>query len=58
MRRTIIIEVWTRSAILAYLGGAEWGSNAAVAMKIQRLYLKHYYNNPVGAVTWQYDLVT
>ena len=33
------------------------GNRASRAAKAQRIYLKHYYNSPAGAVTWQNDMI-
>ena len=33
------------------------GNRDTQVAKRQKLYLKHYYNAPVGAIAWQRDMI-
>lgn len=48
---------WRDGAQMMDLGNVRGGNRTTRAAKIQRLYLKHYYNSPVGAVPWQNQVV-
>ncbi|XP_062592427.1 putative nuclease HARBI1 [Saccostrea cucullata] len=53
----VVPGAWRNCANLTDLDNVGGCNRATIAAKTQRLYLKHYYNSPVGAVPWQNDMI-
>lgn len=49
----VIAGAWRRDVQMDDIQALGRGNRATVAAQRQRLYLKHYVNNPVGSVPWQ-----
>ena len=48
---------WRQGQVLPDLGEPQQGNHATIAAKRQRDYLMHYYNNAVGVVPSQNDMI-
>ena len=53
----VIPGQWRQGACLQDIEDVAGGSRDAQVAKRQRLYLKHYYNVPVGAMAWQRNMI-
>ena len=53
----VIPGQWRQGACLQDIEDVTGGNRDTQVAKRQRLYLKHYYNAPVGATAWQRDMI-
>ena len=53
----VIPGQWKQGACLQDIEDVPGGNRDIQVAKRQRLYLKHYYNVPVGATAWQRDMI-
>lgn len=53
----VIPGFWRNGANLDDMEQIRGGNYSTTVAKKQRLYLKHYYNSPAGAVPWQNNMI-
>ena len=53
----VIPGAWRQNANMHDMENVCQGNRTTRSAKSQRLYLKHYYNSPVGAVPWQRNMI-
>ena len=53
----VIPGQWRQGACLQDIEEVAGGNRDTQVAKRQILYLKHYYNAPVGAMVWQRDII-